>query len=373
MKPIKTLTGLRFLAAFYVFIFHINLPWRAPLTWLPRPIQSVIEQGQLGVTVFFVLSGFVLTYSHLKDFPTAEFKALGYVARFMYKRLARIYPAFLAGFAACVLISLRTGSLPGWGIMLMSATFVQTYFPTIAMRWYDSGAWSVANEIFFYLLFPVLLPLVLRLPTRNALLAALAGAVLVGGTLGLVFHLRPEWNYMWMLAFPPSRVWEFVAGLLIGVLVTRHQWKMPVWSAVVALLGTAIYLAFGAPHFKGGNLLHHLMLVPMLAVLFSVLSQPKQHLLFAWLESRPMQYLGSISYCFYIAQLPLLFVLEAVLGGGYIRHGNALVLPVMLVVNLLGAALLHELVEKRGHKAAMDWYKKHLAKPIAGPELQNVG
>ena len=360
MRPIKTLTGLRFLAACYAFIFHINLPFRTPLTWLPGRIQTVIQQGSLGVTVFFVLSGFVLAYSHLKDFRTPEVKGLGYTGRFMFKRMARIYPVFLVGMLACFLVSLRTGTLPGWKLMLMSAVFVQTYFPSLAMRWYDSGAWSVANEIFFYLLFPLLLPLVLRLRTRTGLFIALAGVILVNGGIGLAFRLHPEWNQLLEYAFPPSRLPEFIAGILIAVLISVHGWKMPVWTAVVGLLLTAVYLAFGAPHFNAGSLIHHLVLLPVLAVVFAVLYQPVQSPVFAWLESRPMQYLGQISYCFYIAQLPLLFMLAAVLDKGYIRHDNWLVLPVLLMVSLLCAVLLHELVEKKAHLAAMSWYKKNL-------------
>ncbi|MGI4737156.1 MAG: acyltransferase family protein [Janthinobacterium lividum] len=96
MKELRQLTGLRFLAAFYVFIFHLDMPMRTPLTYLPGPVKALIEQGRLGVTVFFVLSGF-----------------------------------------------------------LLSASFTQSYFPSVAMQWYDMGTWSVASELFFYVLFPL--------------------------------------------------------------------------------------------------------------------------------------------------------------------------------------------------------------------------
>ncbi|GAA4496022.1 acyltransferase [Hymenobacter ginsengisoli] len=366
MRQINTLTGLRFLAALYVFIFHINLPFRTPLTYLPSPLRTLIAQGSLGVTIFFVLSGFVLTYSHLKDYREPNIKPFSYTLHFMFKRLARIYPVFFVGLLGCVLISLRTSTLPEWWLMLMSATFTQTYFPSISMTWYDSGAWSVANEIFFYLLFPVLLPLALRIRSRNELgqrtsrnvFLVLASLILLDGVLGLVFQLHPAWNLQFMYSFPPSRLVEFVAGILIGLLVIKYQWKMPAWSAVVALGLTAVYLVFAAPHTQERNSIHHLVLLPTLAILFSVLYQPKQSPLFAWLGSRPLRYLGATSYSFYIAQIPLLFVLAALLGGGYIQHDNWLVLPVGFVINLVSAILLHEFVEVTVHRAAMTWYKK---------------
>jgi peptidoglycan/LPS O-acetylase OafA/YrhL len=83
MKELKQLTGLRFLAAFYVFVFHLDMPMRTPLTYLPWRVEALIQQGRLGVTVFFVLSGFLLTYRHLGDFKTPAFKGPGYVVAFL--------------------------------------------------------------------------------------------------------------------------------------------------------------------------------------------------------------------------------------------------------------------------------------------------
>jgi acetyltransferase-like isoleucine patch superfamily enzyme len=66
MGEIKQLTGLRFIAAFYVFMFHMVI--RGVLPHFPGSIKSILGQGALGVNVFFVLSGFLLAYSHIKDF-----------------------------------------------------------------------------------------------------------------------------------------------------------------------------------------------------------------------------------------------------------------------------------------------------------------
>ena len=88
MGEIRPLSGFRFLAAFYVFVFHLSMPFRAPLAWLPAPLQHFIEQGRLGVTAFFVLSGFVLVYSHFKEFTDRKAKPLTYWL---------LYPMFFTG------------------------------------------------------------------------------------------------------------------------------------------------------------------------------------------------------------------------------------------------------------------------------------
>jgi len=86
-KDIPALTGLRFVAALYVFLFHIHI--RAPLTEQPF-LASLLSQGAVGMTLFFMLSGFVLTHRYLdRDYSDGEFL----VARF-----SRIYPVYIVSF-----------------------------------------------------------------------------------------------------------------------------------------------------------------------------------------------------------------------------------------------------------------------------------
>ncbi len=57
-EELRGRTGLRFLTTFYIFVFHLDMPLRTPLIYLPWRVEAVIQQGRLEVTVFFVLSGF---------------------------------------------------------------------------------------------------------------------------------------------------------------------------------------------------------------------------------------------------------------------------------------------------------------------------
>lgn len=84
-QEILPLTGLRFVAAFYVFLFHIHIRW--PLANDPF-LNNILGQGAIGMSLFFMLSGFVLAYRYadgrtsLKDYLT--------------NRFARIYPIYVA-------------------------------------------------------------------------------------------------------------------------------------------------------------------------------------------------------------------------------------------------------------------------------------
>lgn len=182
-KEISALTGLRFIAAFLVFMFHVNM--RTKMLFLPWPVYNIVSHGAFGVTVFFVLSGFLLTYSHMKDFPSAEMRGARYQVWFMYKRFARIYPVYLVG----LLLYTGVGALFNEGtqlnILVPNLLMIQAAIPSMAMAWYGSGAWSVSIEIFFYLFFPLLLPLLMRVQKARTLGLLLAVVVLLGTFGGL--------------------------------------------------------------------------------------------------------------------------------------------------------------------------------------------
>ena len=249
MHEIKPLTGFRFLAALYVFLFHLTLPSRSPLLWLPSFLQVLLTKGQIGVVVFFVLSGFVLTYRHAAEFTSGELKPLAYWGDFMGKRLARIYPLYLAGWGLTLAVTLYFQAAPPVHIALLSATLLQTYFPPFAMHWYDAGAWSVTNEMFFYLLFPLVLPLLCRVRSRAPLLLLLAACMLCGtflhywGWRGTPYAARP---FQWVYSFPPSRLAEFVAGMLAALLVRRCTWTISPWVAVL-LSALAVWVLLTVP------------------------------------------------------------------------------------------------------------------------------
>lgn len=368
MKELKELTGLRFLAAFYVFLFHLDMPMRTPLTYLPEPMEAVIQQGRLGVTVFFVLSGFLLTYRHLKDFNTPDLKGPGYLLRFFFKRLARIYPVFLAGMLICLGISWYQDSLPRPLLVLLSASFTQTYFPSVAMQWYDMGTWSVANEIFFYLLFPFVLPLLLRVQRPATLAWLVVGLLLFGTALGIGHWCWPNtFTFPRVFAFPPSRLPEFVTGMVAALLLFRFNWRVAPTVAVV-LLGVGVaYLALAGLHLVG-TLIHNWLILPLLVVLLNVLAQSTPSRAFKWLGSAPMQYLGRISYSFYIAQHPLVFVLDPLIKAGRLNPNDWRIMPVAFVLNLVGAVVLYEVVEKRAHSWLMTYYQAHFSQRPRVPQ-----
>lgn len=365
MKDLNGLTGLRFLAAFYVFIYHSYL--RTPFTFLPTPVPTIIIMGAIGVNLFFVLSGFILTYAHLKDFPEPTLPTPQYYGKFLLKRVARIYPAYLVGLAASLGVSIFLQDFPRPFplIVALDATMLQSYFPSLAMLWYGGAAWSVSTEFFFYLLFPFMLPLLLRLPGK-AWLPLLVLTVVASSLPGLFSATHPGvLSFQETYAFPPCRLPEFVCGVLLGLLIIRRNFRVPEWSVLLLLLGTALYLAkFGVYLGLTGYTGHNFIVVPAIMAVIALTIRYEQTRFFRWVGSGIMQYLGRISYSFYIMQIPLMILLDGLLRQGLIHKQDTWVALPILVLNMLLAAGLYEAVEKPAHRFLLArLLKKHLSAP----------
>jgi peptidoglycan/LPS O-acetylase OafA/YrhL len=145
---ILALTGLRFLAALVVFVHHVN-----DFDWFPK---LAFSPGDLGVSFFFVLSGFILTYVyHDRLKTTAD------VRRFYFTRWARIWPLHAVTLALwCWLLFELNGRGPlEWGGQLVAnVLLLQSWVPNYDWIYgYNSVSWSISAEAFFYLVFPLLL------------------------------------------------------------------------------------------------------------------------------------------------------------------------------------------------------------------------
>ena len=224
---LDSLTGLRFLAAAMVVLYHASM-WSAHDH---NPGHSPLEIGYVGVTFFFILSGFVLTWTRRPhDTPQA----------FWSRRLARIYPVHLLTFlVALVLMVLGLGDIQhrkgGWLAQLL---LVQSWAPGPGALTYNSVAWSLSDEAFFYFLFPFLIG-VRPLRRRPALLAALAGVWLIGGAVLVAGLDRPSISVLFWL--PAYRIGEFLLGVALALAV-RRGWRPRVSLRAGAAAAVASYL-----------------------------------------------------------------------------------------------------------------------------------
>ncbi len=318
---LPALTGLRFIAALLVVLHHFTTIWRAGVAPLAVTHSSsmyanallarTMRDGWIGVNLFFILSGFILTYTYLDGIGSWH----GSYRAFYVARLARIYPLYL--------LALLVGLIPLlWHAYTISAplltipatlTFTELWLPQPDVSWCGSG-WSLAPEVFFYALFPLLALLVGRLSQRHLLLLLLSTwiATLVAAS---GYHgVGNSWIYE---IRPLVRLPEFILGVAVGRLfVLRHTITVTLprsdWLIALAGIGCISVLAGGTTIWPD-LWLHVGLCDPVFALLIYALARGRGTLTRA-LSSRVMVTLGEASYALYLLHGPLWVLTTRLMG-----------------------------------------------------------
>jgi len=305
---LDSLTGLRFIAAFAIVVHHARDTFIPTKTIEGLPLDS-------GVSLFFVLSGFILTYVY-PELPTGRA-----VMRFYAARLGRIWPVHIVALLLLLVLlpgARDTGVLP----TLANIFLVQAWIPLSEFFFsYNAVSWSVSTELGFYVLFPLLI-WGLR---WNWQLKLAGAAALVVGAISLCHLLKlPNYDGVYkgvtnfgILYFNPLvRLFEFMLGMCCSLLWTHLNrrfvynavaWTVAELAAVAAILwylfyGRGVILNFamndsGAP--VSIEYLMHTDFAPLYAVLIFVLARG-EGLLGRILAAKPFVFLGEISYSVYM-------------------------------------------------------------------------
>lgn len=226
------LTSIRFIAAFAVVVSHYSENNLLPL---PSAIFDFIDGGRSAVSLFFVLSGFILTFTYRDKLGH------GGVRTFYEARIARIYPMILLGLLLCVPVVaylLYTGDA---SLMLKWYAIKEAVYPALVVSlvcqlllingWFPFSAikqpWngpsdSVSCEVFFYLLFPFLLRRITRMRAARIALVSLALWLATGVWIALLHAYMPVSRSGAMIySMPLSRLSEFVMGIAAAIFYLR--------------------------------------------------------------------------------------------------------------------------------------------------------
>jgi peptidoglycan/LPS O-acetylase OafA/YrhL len=307
-RYLPALTGLRFLLGLWVILHHLTGKDMLLDGWnrtLPFGLQSLLRGGYLAVQSFFLLSGFVLarSYAHTRWNRQS-------LARFVVARFARIYPAYLL---SLVLISwFVVEFLLGSARSLTQKATILTDYAFVLQGWtgslnvgWNTPAWSLSCEFFFYLCFPLLFFWLGR-----------GGLMRVVPFLGISFVLplllaRAGVPAVWK---PVHHLSDFVAGIatarIYGALIEPH-----IRSRAARHLGfwlTAGALALGAaliiyPHVLDGTPMTLNTVLRPLNVLLLIGLATEGSLIVRLLSTDLAGYLGKVSYSMYILHIPLLW------------------------------------------------------------------
>lgn len=283
--------GLRAIAVGAVVLFHARVPF--------------VSGGFVGVDVFFVISGYLITTILLRD-PS--------IIGFYQRRARRILPALFVLVAVVLAVGLVL--LLPHDLMALARSALATllfgsniwfwrqagYFATETELWPLLHTWSLGVEEQFYIAFPIVVRLCAGIGRRWLVLVFAVLALLSMATaIFCMTHLKP------MVAFyiAPMRAWELLAGSIIatGALpIARGRG----WRTAAAAVGLALVLgsivATDATRFPGLG-----AVPPVLGtVLLIWAGEGERHALSGWLGARPLRFVGLISYSLYLWHWPVL-------------------------------------------------------------------
>lgn len=305
----KPLTSLRFVAAFYVFCYHMSLGrWPIAESWQAK---AVVLRGALGMSVFFVLSGFVMAMRYYREPPQP--------GRYYLTRFARIYPVYvLAALVTLPWLVSSAGRFEGGPTasyvafhLITNVLLLQAWFPETFNIWNAGGSWSISAEAFFYAIFPLIIPHVEKLSLRGLTFLGI-GAWLLTSTISLVFHSGMMTSaFPVYYAIPAYRFPEFLLGIAAGSLYCARGPAKGASIGFLACMGAlfAYLLAIGYTNPNQPNIADHWITVPLLAATIYYAGSLRRGPVFAIMSSKAFTYLGHISYSFYSMQLLVLLSL----------------------------------------------------------------
>lgn len=321
-KELYGLTIFRFVAAFYVFVFHCNL--RYPVE-LPSWVSKIIQNGAVGMTFFFILSGFVLSWASRG----------GIKEKYMLSRAARIYPAYLLMGLISLPFIFEYNPVKIITYLLIFLTNTQSWLPSLFSQWNFGGSWSVSTELFFYISFPLIFPII----KKNPLTTLIISFVITSSIIPLSLIINDSVNFPNYYVSPIHRLPEFTIGVALGCLYSSGH-KLPKFKNILFAL-SILGLMFISPNNNDGWMRNNYVTVFSTGYVVYYLASTS---LKPGLLTLPFIYLGKISYSFYLMQLPIMLFI--------IKYHNLLApLPhwmiwvLLALINIIMASVCYHSVE----------------------------
>jgi peptidoglycan/LPS O-acetylase OafA/YrhL len=259
---IRPLTALRFYAAFIVFSLHASM--LPGLEWLGHPQAPL--QGHLGVSVFFVLSGFIMTHVYYGEDKYVS--TLANSGRFIIARISRIFPLHLITLLICLPLGLNSNTAPIQVQHLpIHIVLLQEWSPFgFAGFGPNKVSWTLSTEMFFYLSTPIIFALMLRTGRRKMLILASLFAAIAIAT--MYFYIEPgDPSVLVHAERAPFRLADYILGIMAFLFYQRFpthdrswmKWLLPLGILWFASLMAAEYYRNaptpGSPLFLPGCLL----------------------------------------------------------------------------------------------------------------------
>ena len=303
MKYFPHIDGLRCAAVISVILFHLDINW--------------FDGGFVGVDVFFVISGFLITSIIVKEIQSTQnfsFK------KFYIRRARRLLPALFSIFAICLVVALLLYSserLYDLGVeLIFSVISAANFLFWIKSGYFDTGAdsklllhmWSLSVEEQFYIFWPFLLVVLYKRFSRKIIFILGVVAFVVSLSVNIILSnieislIRNQSEMMFYLM--PFRVYEFLIGAF-GVWAFNRMPKNKFCCEMMFWLGATAIVYSVTQYSSAMKFPYYSALLPCIGTLFMILSRGS----FAgkiFLENKLVVFIGLISYTLYLVHWPVI-------------------------------------------------------------------
>lgn len=306
---IKPLTSLRFFAAAGVLYGHFGYAYNT---------------AGLGVCFFFMLSGFILTHSYYNKFKFIDVRS---IKSLWISRAARIYPLHLATLLMAIPLILKEGGNITFSSFIENAALLQSWYPNKVQAFsYNSVSWTLSNELFFYLSLPFILISLARLKMQSRTIMPillLIACMVFTAKLMCIFrpipHSEPySWRWWLILVSPYINFLTFISGMFLSFIYHRVEKSdlklsrakftaielLVIPFFVLYFLCTFRSLMFSSVFFMYG------LPIAIVIMVFSL----QKGLVSKALSSKPLVYLGEISFSLYMIHQIVIRVIEDYVG-----------------------------------------------------------
>jgi peptidoglycan/LPS O-acetylase OafA/YrhL len=374
MKPVlhdraQELDGLRGIAVTLVIAFHV---FKRAAYFTNHPvllfISSVTGVGWLGVDIFFVLSGYLITsiLLHTKDHS-------GYFQKFYMRRALRIFPLYIT-FITVILVLMPflnptfTRQIPAaLPYLLLYQQNWMSIFGAVHLDAYLAATWSLAIEEQFYLIWPT----VVYLCSRETLTRISIGVILLSiaaRILGVYFWDDPQQLAVFFYYNTFTRFEQLIFGALLAIAFTDPLWRERLrkvsWPTFVLSLAAFVILCVSLfpgviPYYSNIPLTlygYTLIAIFSAALIYILVSYPPQSWIRKLFRNPITAFLGKYSYAMYLLHMPVALLLLEPLYDTRVRGWKMYLLYIALTygITILGSLVTWHVLEK--HMLALKKY-----------------
>ena len=306
LQHLKPLTSLRFVFSMMVFFSHLNFLKNSESNFSRHLYNTFFAEGYIGVSFFFVLSGFILAYNY---FDRIFLKKISYID-FLISRISRIFPLhFLTLLISIPLVIsiysdnfLTMESILQIPIFFFNTFLIQSFIPIKGVYFsFNSVSWSISNELFFYVMTPLLFIKFNKLKIKEKLIKS---SIIIFLTVFIGIQFAPEiYHHQIFYINPLLRIFDFILGIILYLIFKKYSLinkntffysSIKEFASILILL-LFVYFSSDVPQVYRYSIYYWL---PMSFIIFTfsfslgIVSQI--------LSNKIFLYLGEISFGFYL-------------------------------------------------------------------------